>query len=156
QIYADEDPAKLAAVLEHQRAHGGVTRRLKFWYFEKHIFDRDVDDCRVEQLSRQYTQLVHDAVLACPFVPGAQDFLGQVHGEAAMHVVSGTPLEELVDIVRRRNLGYYFTSLHGAPETKIEAFAKILGEHRYNPREVLAVGDATTEYDAAMELGIPF
>lgn len=78
----------------------------------------------------------------------------QVHGKARMHVISGTPLEELVDIVWRRDLGRYFTSLHGAPETKAEAFTRILFEYAYEPREVLAIGDATTEYEAAAALGI--
>lgn len=156
QVYADEDPAKLAAVLEHQQAHGGVTRRLKFRHFETHIFGRDVDDDRVEELSRAYTGLVHDAVLVCPFVSDALDFLRDVRGKGNLHVISGTPRDELVDIVRRRNLAPYFASVHGAPETKVEAFARILGEHSYQPREVLAIGDASTEYDAAVALAIPF
>jgi phosphoglycolate phosphatase-like HAD superfamily hydrolase len=156
RIYADEDPAKLAAVLEHQHAHGGVTRRVKFRHFEEHVFGRDVDDARVEELSREYTRLVHDAVLACPFVAGATDLLARVHGKAHLHVVSGTPLEELADIVRRRDLARYFISLHGAPETKTEAFARIVVEYAYEPHEILAIGDATTEYEAAAALGIPF
>src|SRR5262249_20763974 len=119
QIYAGEHPAKLEAIREHQRIHGGVTRRLKFRHFEQHIFGRMVDDERIEELSQAYTRLVHDAVLTCPFVAGASDFLRQVHGNVDMHVVSGTPVDELSDIVRRRRLAGYFTSLHGAPETKL-------------------------------------
>jgi phosphoglycolate phosphatase len=156
RIYAGEHPEKLAAILEHQRTHGGVTRRLKFRHFERHVFGREVDDDRIEQLSREYTRLVHDAVLACPFVAGAPEFLDRMHGHANLHVISGTPLDELSDIARRRNLAGYFASLHGAPETKPEAFARILSAFDYQPREVLAVGDATTECDAAAALGIPF
>jgi phosphoglycolate phosphatase-like HAD superfamily hydrolase len=156
EIYAGEDPRKLAAVLEHQRAHGGVTRRAKFRHLERHVFGRDVDDERIEALSRRYTELVHDAVLACPYVPGALDFLRRVHGKADMHVISGTPVEELADIVRRRDLARYFASVHGAPETKAEAFAAIIARYGYEPARVLAIGDATTERDAAAEAGVAF
>lgn len=155
-IYAGEDPEKLAAVLAHQRAHGGVTRRLKFRHYERHVFGRDADDERIEHLSRRYTQLVHDAVLACPFVVGAREFLEQAHGRTNLHVISGTPIEELADIVRRRDLARFFTSLHGAPETKREAFARILAAHDYEPGEVLAIGDATTELEAARSTGVAF
>ena len=155
-IYAGESPDKLAAVSEYQRAHGGVTRRLKFRHFERHIFGRDADAERIEQLSRQYTRLVHDAVLACPLVDGALDFLRRAHGKTGLHVISGTPIEELMDIVNRRGLALLFTSLHGAPETKPEAFAAILAAHGYERDRVLAVGDATTELEAARSLGIPF
>jgi len=155
-IYADADDDERAAILDYQREHGGVTRRLKFRYIEKHIFGRTIDDARVEALSDAYTKLVHGAVLACPFVPGAEAFLSRVVEHAAMHLVSGTPHDELIDIVRRRHLERYFASVHGAPETKPDAFAQILKERGYAPERVLAVGDSTTEFHAGRALGVPF
>jgi phosphoglycolate phosphatase-like HAD superfamily hydrolase len=155
-IYENETPEKLAQVLEYQSLHGGITRRIKFQYFEKHLFGRSGDPAEVERLSAAYTRLVHDAVLACPFVPGAEKFLQSAHDQVDLHVVSGTPVEELVDIIQRRGLSVYFKSVQGAPETKPEAFARILAQNGYEPARTLAVGDATTEYFAATDLGIPF
>jgi phosphoglycolate phosphatase len=48
KVYEDEDPAKLAQILEYQRLHGGITRRLKFRYFEKHLFGRSGDPAAVQ------------------------------------------------------------------------------------------------------------
>jgi len=155
-IYEKEDRAKLEQLLEYQRRHGGVTRRLKFRHFEKHLFGRAGDAATVERLSAAYTRLVHDAVLACPFVPGAPEFLDLAYTRADLHVVSGTPQEELVDIVRRRELWRYFKSVQGAPASKPECFARILQTHGYTPERTLAVGDSTTEYLAARDLRIPF
>lgn len=156
KVYENEAPAKLAQVLEYQAQHGGVTRRVKFRHFEQHLFGRAGDPAAVEQLSAAYTGLVHDAVLACPFVPGAEGFLQAAQGRVDLHVVSGTPQAELVDIIQRRGLSGYFRSVHGAPATKPEAFARILEQYGYAPARTLAVGDATTEYFAAADLGIPF
>ena len=156
KIYEGADPAKLAQILEYQRLHGGITRRLKFRYFEKHLFGRSGDPAAVERLSAAYTTLVHDAVLACPFVPGAEKFLQSAQNQVDLHVVSGTPEEELVDIVQRRRMSPYFKSVQGAPTTKPEGFAWILDQNGYEPRRTLAVGDSTTEYSAATDLGIPF
>jgi beta-phosphoglucomutase-like phosphatase (HAD superfamily) len=156
KIYEHEDPSKRATILEHQRVHGGVTRRVKFRYFERHLFGRAGTDEDVERLSATYTRLVHEAVLTCAFIPGAQAFLERVHGRAAMHVVSGTPDEELKDIVERRGLARYFVSVHGAPQTKIDAFRELLQSRGYDPARALAIGDAMTECEAAAMLGIPF
>ena len=71
-------------------------------------------------------------------------------------MVSATPQEELVDIVRRRGLSACFKGVHGAPATKSEAFGRILEDNRYAPDRTLAVGDSTTEYFAAAGLRIPF
>ena len=156
RIYAGEDPGKLQAIYEHQRSHGGLTRRVKFRHFETEVFGRSVTDEGIERLSAEYTRLVHEAVLACPFIPGAREFLDRARGRAAMHVISGTPHEELEDIVRRRGLAPYFASWHGAPATKLDAFRDILATFGYPAHRALAVGDATTELHAANALGVPF
>ena len=156
RVYAGEPPEKLQAVLDYQRSHAGETRRLKFRHFEAELFRRPVTDEAIEALSREYTRLTYDAVLGCALIPGAREFLEAVHRTASLHIVSGTPLEELTDIVRRRGLSRYFASLHGAPATKPEAFRNILAATAVSPDRTLAIGDGTTEYDAAAALGIPF
>jgi beta-phosphoglucomutase-like phosphatase (HAD superfamily) len=155
-MYAHESPEKRQAILEHQRTHGGVTRRLKFAHFERELFGRPGDPATLDRLAAGYAKLVHAAVLACPFIRGAIDFLEASHGRTDLHVVSGTPEEELLDIIDRRGLARYFKTVHGAPKTKPEAFRLILDANRYAHDRVVAVGDATTEYDAAVALQMPF
>ena len=155
-VYRDESVAKREEVLAYQRLHGGVTRRTKFAYFERHIFARSGDAAVVERLANAYRDLVYDAVVACAFVPGAERFLDLARGRIELHLISGTPQDELRNIVALRGLTPYFRSVVGAPTTKRDAFAAILAEHRHPPAATVAIGDATTEYDAACELGIPF
>ena len=45
---------------------------------------------------------------------------------------------------------------HGAPVTKRDAFRSIVHAYGYQPETILAIGDATTEWQAARELSIPF
>ena len=155
-VYGDEAAAKREEVLAYQRLHGGVTRRTKFAYFERHIFARSGDAAVVERLADTYRGLIYDAVVACAFVPGAERFLDLAQGRIELHLISGTPQDELRDIVALRGLTRYFRSVVGAPTTKRDAFAAILAVHRHPPAATVAIGDATTEYDAACELGIPF
>lgn len=156
RIYEGESPEKLEGIREHQRSHGGVTRRLQFRHFENELFGRTVTSERIEQLSTEFTRLIHEAVVTCPLIPGALDLLRRAYGQSQLHVVSGTPQEELADIVRRRGLAGYFASIHGAPATKRETFATILRTGSFRAERVLAIGDAMTEYEAAASLGIPF
>lgn len=155
-VYSGEDPARLGDVLPYLRIHGGVTRRVKFHHFETRFFGRAGDAAAIERLSTRYTSLVHDAVLACPYVPGALEFLERAHVKTDLHVVSGTPQDELDIIVDQRGLRRFFRSVTGAPATKPQAFARLLSDFGYAASRTLAVGDAPTEYWAAIELGIPF
>ena len=155
-IYAGESPDKLAAVLDYQRRHAGETRRVKFRHFEAALFGRPATHESIEALSREYTRLVHDAVLQCALIHGAGEFLDAARGAATMHVVSGTPHEELTDIVLQRGLAPYFASLHGAPATKPAAFRELATAAGVRREHMLAIGDGTTEFDAAAAIGIPF
>ncbi len=155
-VYDGEPRAKLAEVLAYQRLHGGVTRRAKFAYFERNIFGRPGDAETIERLAMAYRSLVYEAVLGCSFVRGAEEFLELAHGRIDLHVVSGTPQEELAEIIERRGLTSFFRTIVGAPATKRDAFEAILRENRLAPAETAAIGDAATEYWAAAELGISF
>lgn len=155
-LYAGEDPAKLAEVSRHERQHGGVTRRIKLAHYEKELFGRSGDTESVESLAQRYADLVLDAVMACRFVPGARELLETARGRIDMHLVSGTPLVELSDVVEKRGLSPYFQTVQGAPVLKPEAFANIMRENRYDPARTLAIGDALTEFRVAQNLGIAF
>ncbi len=156
RVYDAEDPQRLAEVLNYSTLHGGITRRDKFEHFERHVFGRDGDAATVDRLTAAYRDLVYDAVLRSAFIPGAERFLELAHRRIGMHLVSGTPHDELVDIVERRGLTKYFASVQGAPPSKLESFKRIIEAHGYDPARSLAVGDALTEFVAASELGIPF
>ena len=155
-IYREEDAASLVRVHEYVSGHGGVTRAAKFAHLERQVFGRHGDDGSVARLCLRYAQLVHEAVVVCPFVAGAERFLEVASRKTELHLISGTPRGELVDIVERRGLARCFKSLHGAPMAKPEAFAAILDRNGYGCDRVVAVGDALTEYYAAQALHIPF
>ena len=155
-IYEDEEPAKIAAVVAYQRYHGGVNRLAKFAYFETEIFGRDATHQRLEELSAAFTDISYDSVLAAPFVDGAVEFLQAARRKAAMYLVSGTPQQELQSIVVKRGLSRFFDEVIGAPELKRDAFAFLLRSGAHPPGRALAIGDAITECEAALALGVPF
>jgi phosphoglycolate phosphatase-like HAD superfamily hydrolase len=155
-VYANEDPTKLKKLLEHARLHGGVTRRTKFQYYERELFGRSRDADAIDALCKRYSEIVFDAVLKCPFVEGAEQLLKRASGKVRMHVVSGTPHDELRQIIEARGLTHFFQTIHGAPAIKRDAFDQIAKDEGCERSRLLAIGDSMTEYDAASALGIAF
>jgi phosphoglycolate phosphatase len=156
EVYRNESPAVHPAILEYQHRHGGVSRRKKFEYFEREFFGRTPTPETIEDLSRQFTAIVHNAVVACPFVDGALDALERLHARVPLYLVSGTPEDELLAIVHARQLGRFFKIVRGAPTTKIEAFRAITISGSFTANRVVTVGDSLTEFEAACELGLQF
>jgi phosphoglycolate phosphatase len=156
-LYADEDPKKLKELLEHSRLNGGITRAVKFEYYERVLFGRSSDAKSIEALARRYSEIVYNAVLNCPFVEGADILLKKASTAGIrMHVVSGTPARELRQIISQRSISQFFRSIYGAPATKPDSFRNIVAIERCDPEDILAVGDSLTEFFAAQDAHIPF
>lgn len=155
EIYSDHGEQWTDAILDYQREHGGISRREKFRYFDQEIFGRAPTEERLAFLSTQFSSIVLEKILVAAFIPGARELLEAASGHSRLFVVSGTPQDELVEIVRQRALDTYFEAVIGAPTTKLEAFSLILSKAPVR-ETVLAVGDSSTECHVARELGIPF
>lgn len=140
----------------HQARHGGVGRGEKFEHFELALFGRQPTSESVARLTRLYGDLLAEEIDDCSYLPGAEAFLAAVAQELPLHVVSGTLHGDLVRILNDRKLMQYFASVIGSPTRKLDAFRAIVEQEGYDPLTVLAIGDARTEFDAAMALGMPF
>lgn len=156
EVYRDESVHHVERVRAYQRQHGGISRRVKFDYFERQVFGRTPSESDLDELCTRFRQLALQSVLACPFVPGAREFLDATWHLTDLHVVSGSPHDELNYILERRNLGKYFKSVYGAPATKPEAFRDILTRFSYEPDRAIAIGDSVTEFHAARDCVVPF
>jgi beta-phosphoglucomutase-like phosphatase (HAD superfamily) len=154
-LFADE-PAHLDAIVALHQRHGGVSRFVKFEMIYRDILKRPLSAECLTKLGRKFEGLVLDAVAACPMVRGAQAVLDCLRGRVPMIVVSGTPEDELVDIVRRRELDHYFVSVHGSPRTKASIIREQIDCRRWKPERAVMVGDAMTDYDAACATGVVF
>lgn len=150
-----EPPAVRDAIREYATRHGGVSRFGKFRYIHERILARPLTADALDQLCERYRCLVLEQVERAPFVPGARELLEAIHQTTDCYVVSGTPQDELREIVKGRGLADFFKEVVGSPATKttlIEGIAR-----RYARRDhMVFIGDTITDLDAARETGLAF
>lgn len=143
-------------VVAHHRNHGGMTRGEKFRHYYKYFLQTSIDDQEIVRLSKIFSGLVIEKIISAPAVPGAEDFLQSCQGGVWCFVISGTPFDELREIVDRRGWLKYFAELCGAPVTKRDHLRILLKRYALSPKSCLFFGDALSDYDAAMKSGVPF
>jgi len=134
----------------------GVSRFDKFRYIYKEILHKELSDDKFDALCKKFASLVVSAVIRTPYVKGASEFLERESDAYTFFVVSATPQDEIVDIVRRRGLAGLFKFVYGAPLTKSEAVRKILKEEDISSRDTVYIGDAMSDYLAAKDNGVKF
>jgi phosphoglycolate phosphatase-like HAD superfamily hydrolase len=156
EVYSDEVSDKRRCVHQYASLHGGVSRRKKFEYFEKVLFRRNIDAIALDRLCARYGEIVDERLHHAHFIAGAKQAMEDLYLNYDLHVVSGAPEDDLIDLMRAKDLIHYFSNITGAPTTKQDAFKRILLDASIHPFEALAIGDSMTEFEAADLLGIPF
>jgi phosphoglycolate phosphatase-like HAD superfamily hydrolase len=157
ELYRPYGEKVVAAVVRYHNQHGGMSRYRKFRHFQQHLLDKPPLTVAEEQeLDRQFSKLVVEAVIASDPVPGANQLIQQQSSRIPLFVASGTPETELKTIVTRRNLAPYFTDVRGAPTLKEAIIADILSTHALLPETVLMIGDALVDYQSAQANGVAF
>ena len=149
-------PEHVESIVALHLAHGGVSRFEKFRMIYESLLKREPQPGEFDDLGRRFQALVYEAVVACPFVTGASEFLEDYSPKYPLAVVSGTPHQELLDILARRRIHSRFVESCGSPPGKPQILSDLLRRHQWAARDVLMVGDAMSDYEAAVAVGAQF
>ena len=156
RLFAGEGPEAVSRIVDYHRRHGGVPRFDKFRAIYRDILRRPLPDAQFERLCRDFAGYVVDEVVAAPWVAGAEAFVSGHRKHYRLFVVSGTPEEELREIIRRRRASDWFDDVRGSPAAKAVLLKALLADHSLQPEELAVIGDASTDWTAARQVGSPF
>ena len=87
---------------------------------------------------------------------GAQRAIKSANENALGFIATGTPDNEIKMILNRLRLTHYFREVHGSSRQKTVIVDDILGRFDLSPAEVLFIGDAQTDYQAALKNKLDF
>lgn len=155
-LYADDGPQVREAVVAHHLANGGVSRHIKLALYERLRTGTDPDPARVADLAERFAVLVKELVIAAPEMPGATELLRHLGEQLPLFVVSGTPEDELQDIVAARGWTAHFTAVLGSPADKAALLRGAASQVGVAPDAVVMLGDASTDRDGARAAGTRF
>lgn len=145
--YGEEIATK---VVDHHIHHGGVSRFEKFKVYHSTFLNKDITEEQVQELARQFSNLVLEKVINSDEVKGANEFIKKYSDKLNLWIITGTPTPEIKIIAKARKLDSYFIELYGSPENKKHWTEFIIHKHQLKRDEIIFLGDATTDQDAAL------
>lgn len=146
----------VTALADYHRAHGGVSRYVKFRHFftELHPVD-DVDRAVATALNR-YATLVQAAYRATAPLDDAIELIRRLGGPERVYVVSGSDQEELRAVFEHHGIGSAVADVLGSPTLKGDHIARVLAERTVSADRALMIGDGRADFEAAQTLGLWF
>lgn len=149
-------PEAVSRFIDYHVANGGVSRYKKFEWFYREVLGRTIDEAELASLAECFKNLVFEGVMNAPMVRGALASIETLHHRMPMYVASGTPTEELTQVLNARNLTRFFKGVYGSPPAKTELLKHIIEQEGTDPADTLMIGDSSTDLAAAQACGTLF
>jgi len=143
-------------VIKHHEANGGISRFDKIRLYHQSFLNKMVTKMEIEKLAEQFSNLVVKKVIESPYVPGVLEYIQQCSEKFNLFISTGTPTNEMIQILNKKGINEYFINVYGSPEKKSVHLSRIMSKYNYNPNELIFYGDAATDIEAAAEASIPF
>jgi len=143
-------------VIKHHIENGGISRYKKIKYYYSNFLNKEISDDKLEEIAKQFSDIVVNKVILSDWVKGAKDFLEKYYIKIDLYVISGTPQKEMELIIKKRDMDKYFKGIYGTPDTKPIIAKRIIKQNNYDQKKVIYVGDCLSDYHDSIEADIPF
>ena len=155
ELYRSYGKEIQSKVRTYHLENGGISRYQKFRFFESQILGKKVSESRINDLADRFSALVKKKVISSKYIPGAIEFISK-NKNKRQFICTGTPENEILEIIREKRIDTYFERVYGSPSTKTSIIKTIINECNISLDEYLFFGDAMTDYYAARECKIKF
>ncbi len=155
RFFAPFGASVAARVRAHHEKNGGMSRYDKFPLYLEWAGQSTSADA-VARYCERFSDAVMQAVIDSPWVRGAREYLEANCRRQCFVIVTGTPQEEIEDILRVLGIRECFLEVHGAPTSKVDAVAAVLRQQGCASQDALLIGDSDSDYQAARANGVAF
>lgn len=157
ELYSPYGSEIVKKVVTHHLANGGISRFDKFKYYHNVYLNKQIDESDMDRLVNKFSKIVMDKVIACPQIPGAENFIQVNFIQRKCYINSATPQNEIRQIVSARGLQKYFHTVLGSPSSKSENLRKIRQSNPDIPTSgFLFFGDTLSDLEAAKNNNFDF
>lgn len=136
-------------VVDHHIAHGGVSRFEKIKFYHKSHLNQDLSEEQIQEWANRFSKLVLEKVVNSLYVVGAIESIKRLSNKIDQFIITGTPQNEIEFICNELGISGYFLRICGSPIDKIKWSKVLLEEFGYQSKDVLFIGDASTDFEAA-------
>ncbi len=156
QLFSEYDKDEVEDLIDYHVHAGGVSRYKKFEYFYRNILGRGITKDELKDLGEKFNKLVREKVLQADFIFGILEFIKRHKNDYIILVVSGTPDENIKEVVKDRNLDEYFDGVHGSPPGKSQLLSTLIEKYDIDKSNSIFFGDAITDMEAAKDNDLRF
>lgn len=147
---------KVDEIIDFHLKNGGMSRYEKIKIIYEIFLDKKITPKQIKLVDQQLSEDIMSKISECKFIKGIKEFLENNHKKYKMYISSGTPEYELKNVVKLLGIDIYFKQIYGSPKSKKEHIKNILADEFLFPQQVVFIGDALKDKEAAEFMKLNF
>lgn len=132
----------------------GIFRLNKHKLIYKEIIGINANDDQLIATEKRFCEYVFEKLNQVELLPGVKKL--EEMNKVPLYIVSAAPQEEVLNILKNKNLINLFSGVFGGPINKPNHLEFILKKHSCSPDNLIFIGDAYRDYQAGMSAGCKF
>ena len=157
ELFENYNLEQVRLLEKYHYANGGISRFDKIKYFYNQILKKDVSEEKIINLSNKFASIIKEKIFNKDIlIRESLIFIEKNFIDYNFHIVSGADHNELNSLCKYFKIEQYFKSINGSPTKKHVLLKNVINEFKYIPEEIVFIGDAMTDYNAAKKNKIKF
>ena len=154
KLFEGNSPFLIEKMIRHHSENGGLSRFKKIPIY-LNWFNLDTSEENIEFFCEKFSALCIEEVVNSPWVKGVLLFLEKTKLSKNLFLVSATPQSEIILILKKLEIDFYFDEIYGYPNKKEEIIRSFLKVNAKKDKVVL-IGDSYVDYLSAKKNNIDF
>jgi phosphoglycolate phosphatase-like HAD superfamily hydrolase len=156
-LFEDFKPEQIERLIDFHKENGGLSRYVKIRYFYEDILGSDISEDEVMELAGKFSVIMRNE-LTNPELLNQEwlQLMKSVGNKLDHYIASGSDQEELRFLCSKLGIRDFFKGIFGSPVAKIENVGAIMKHNYLGEGEVVLIGDAYNDYEAATKNDIQF
>lgn len=156
RLFEPFGPDVVNKAVEHNIAHGGISRFEKIPMYLKEYAGVEVPEAELQKYFSRYSELTIDGVVKSDYKKPIINYIDANWQRQSFYIVTGSSQGDIDAITERLGIRQYFKGIFGSPEKKPDIIARVLGQASFSKAQCCMIGDADTDWHAAEENNIDF
>lgn len=157
ELFKDYDKESLERLKKYHYDNGGVSRFEKIKYFHEKILHKNISESQILEFADKFAKIINKNIFnSSNLIKDSINFIKKNYKKYNFHIVSGAEHNELTNLCKYFELDTHFISINGSPTKKDILVKNVIEKYDYQKEEVILIGDAITDYNAAKTNAIKF
>jgi phosphoglycolate phosphatase-like HAD superfamily hydrolase len=155
RLFSDFDDEIVSQIKKHHKENIGLSRFEKIPIYLT-LAGELASNQKVMEYCENFSSLVKLSVINSGWVPGVLNYLDLNFKKKNFFIITGTPQNEIEEILNELTINSYFIKVYGSPITKVKAISDVMQKFKIKQDSAIMIGDSLIDYEAADENNIFF